>query len=47
MVLSFVHSLGGPLVVTQGGGYSEPIERTAEAHARTFLAAAKVFRDSQ
>ena len=25
-----------PLVITLGGGYAEPIERTAEAHANTF-----------
>jgi acetoin utilization deacetylase AcuC-like enzyme len=28
-----------PLVITLGGGYSEPIALTAEAHAQTFLAA--------
>ena len=27
---------GIPLVITLGGGYAEPIERTAEAHANTF-----------
>jgi acetoin utilization deacetylase AcuC-like enzyme len=32
-----------PVVVTMGGGYSEPIERTAEAHAQTFRMAASVF----
>jgi acetoin utilization deacetylase AcuC-like enzyme len=30
---------GIPLVITLGGGYTEPIERTAEAHANTFRAA--------
>lgn len=29
---------GIPLVVTLGGGYAEPIERTVEAHANTFRA---------
>lgn len=32
-----------PIVVTLGGGYSEPIERTAEAHAQTFRTALQVF----
>ena len=32
-----------PIVVTMGGGYSEPIERTADAHAQTFSIAADVF----
>lgn len=32
-----------PLVVTMGGGYSDPVERTAEAHAQTFRTAAGVF----
>jgi acetoin utilization deacetylase AcuC-like enzyme len=31
-------SRGIPLVITLGGGYAEPIERTAEAHASTFRA---------
>jgi acetoin utilization deacetylase AcuC-like enzyme len=34
---------GVPCVVTLGGGYSEPIERTVEAHANTFMLAASVF----
>ena len=32
-----------PCVVTLGGGYSEPIELTVEAHANTFMLAADVF----
>jgi acetoin utilization deacetylase AcuC-like enzyme len=32
-----------PIVVTMGGGYSNPIERTAEAHAQTFRTAADLF----
>ena len=33
-------SRGIPLVITLGGGYADPIERTAEAHANTFRTAA-------
>jgi acetoin utilization deacetylase AcuC-like enzyme len=32
-----------PLIVTLGGGYGDPIEATAEAHANTFRMAAQVF----
>jgi acetoin utilization deacetylase AcuC-like enzyme len=39
MVMSAVRA---PLVITLGGGYSEPIALTAEAHARTFLTAREV-----
>jgi acetoin utilization deacetylase AcuC-like enzyme len=35
-------SRGIPLVITLGGGYAEPIERTAQAHANTFRTAAGV-----
>jgi acetoin utilization deacetylase AcuC-like enzyme len=31
-----------PLVITLGGGYSEPIEATVEAHTATFLTAAEI-----
>jgi acetoin utilization deacetylase AcuC-like enzyme len=31
-----------PLVITLGGGYAEPIERTAQAHANTFRTAISV-----
>jgi len=31
------------VVVTLGGGYADPIERTVEAHANTFLTAASIF----
>jgi acetoin utilization deacetylase AcuC-like enzyme len=34
-----------PLVITLGGGYGDPIERTAEAHANTFRQALTVARD--
>lgn len=33
-----------PIVVTMGGGYADPIERTAEAHARTYGVAAEILR---
>jgi acetoin utilization deacetylase AcuC-like enzyme len=42
-VMTAVKSFGIPLVVTQGGGYSKPIELTAQAHANTFLTAREVF----
>ncbi|HLK65981.1 MAG TPA: histone deacetylase [Bryobacteraceae bacterium] len=40
LVCSFAKSYGIPLVITLGGGYSDPIARTAEAHANTFRIAA-------
>ena len=40
----FLHKL--PLVITLGGGYSRPIELTAEAHANTFRVAAQIFKPS-
>lgn len=43
MVCAFVRALGYPLVITQGGGYSQPIERTAETHAATFVTALEVY----
>jgi len=42
-VFQFVKELGTPIVLTQGGGYSKPIELTADAHATTFLTADQVF----
>jgi acetoin utilization deacetylase AcuC-like enzyme len=42
MVMHGVRELGVPFVITIGGGYSEPISLTAEAHANTFRMAAKV-----
>jgi len=42
-VIEGCHRRGIPLVITLGGGYSRPIERTAEAHANTFRIAAEVF----
>ena len=34
-----------PMVITLGGGYSRPIELTAEAHANTFRTASEIFLD--
>ena len=44
MVFEMVRRGGWPLVVTLGGGYSEPISRTAEAHAQTFRTALEVLK---
>jgi acetoin utilization deacetylase AcuC-like enzyme len=43
MVLAAAKENGIPLVVTLGGGYSNPVERTAEAHANTFRTAVTVY----
>jgi acetoin utilization deacetylase AcuC-like enzyme len=43
MVFESVKDLGVPIVLTQGGGYSKPIELTADAHANTFMTALQVF----
>jgi acetoin utilization deacetylase AcuC-like enzyme len=43
MVLSACRDFGAPFVITLGGGYSDPIEVTAEAHANTFRLAAEIF----
>jgi acetoin utilization deacetylase AcuC-like enzyme len=43
MVMRGLGELRVPLVITLGGGYSEPIALTAEAHANTFRIAAEVF----
>jgi acetoin utilization deacetylase AcuC-like enzyme len=42
LVFSTVLANTIPIVLTMGGGYAEPIERTAEAHAHTYAAAAEV-----
>ena len=42
-VLEMCRTRGLPVVVTLGGGYSNPIEATVEAHANTFRIAARVF----
>ena len=43
MVVAAVKSAGLPLVITIGGGYSKPIELTAEAHATTYRTALRIF----
>jgi acetoin utilization deacetylase AcuC-like enzyme len=43
LVMRGVRELGVPFVITLGGGYSEPIALTAEAHANTFREASEVF----
>ena len=42
-VMEAVSGRAIPFVITLGGGYSEPIELTAEAHANTFRMAAAIF----
>jgi acetoin utilization deacetylase AcuC-like enzyme len=43
MIFELATRLGVPLVITQGGGYSKPIEIAAQAHANVYLAAARFF----
>jgi acetoin utilization deacetylase AcuC-like enzyme len=47
MVIEGVHERSVPLVITLGGGYSNPIELTAQAHANTFRVAADVHGEKQ
>jgi len=47
MVMRGVRALGVPFVTTLGGGYSRPVELTAEAHANTFRVAWEIFEVSQ
>jgi acetoin utilization deacetylase AcuC-like enzyme len=42
-VLQSARSYGTPFVLTSGGGYSRPIELSAEAHANTYRTAWQVF----
>ena len=42
-VIGECHGHALPLVITLGGGYSKPIELTAEAHATTFRVAAGIY----
>ena len=47
MVFDLARHVDKPIVVTLGGGYADPIEATARAHANTFrLAASVVFQGS-
>jgi acetoin utilization deacetylase AcuC-like enzyme len=43
LVIQQTHERGVPLVITLGGGYSNPIEATVCAHAETFRTAARVY----
>jgi len=47
MVFEMVRSGGCPIIVTLGGGYSDPISRTAEAHAQTFRTALDILDNSR
>jgi len=42
-VISSAHAHSIPIVLTLGGGYSRPIELTAQAHANTFRTASEIF----
>ena len=42
-VLQAARSFGAPFVLTSGGGYSRPIELSAEAHANTYRTAWQIF----
>ncbi len=44
-ILRLAREIKTPLVITLGGGYSKPIEHTVEAHAQTYIAAAKFFHE--
>lgn len=44
LVFESVRARGLPIVVTQGGGYSQPIEHTVQASATVFRTGAQVFR---
>jgi acetoin utilization deacetylase AcuC-like enzyme len=46
MVITQTRERGLPLVITLGGGYSEPITNTVAAHAQTFLMAADILVSS-
>ena len=43
LVMTAARAHGAPFIVTLGGGYSNPIELTAEAHAETFRTALELF----
>jgi acetoin utilization deacetylase AcuC-like enzyme len=42
-VMAAARARSVPIVITLGGGYSRPIELTAQAHANTFRAASEIF----
>lgn len=43
MVMNAVRASGIPMVLTSGGGYSRPIELSAEAHANTYRTAWEIY----
>ncbi|MBV8865775.1 MAG: histone deacetylase [Acidobacteriaceae bacterium] len=43
LVIGEAYRRGIPLVITIGGGYSDPIEQTVVAHAQTFQTAAAIY----
>lgn len=47
MVLSLWQRGAYPLVITLGGGYAKPVERTAEAHAQTYRLARAACRNGR
>jgi acetoin utilization deacetylase AcuC-like enzyme len=47
LVFEMVRALNVPCAVTLGGGYSVPVERTVEAHAGTFRAAARALNQAR
>jgi acetoin utilization deacetylase AcuC-like enzyme len=42
-VIRACHRYGAPLIVTMGGGYSDPVELTAQAHANVYRTASSIF----
>ena len=46
LVMETFREAGVPLIVTLGGGYSDPIQLTVEAHADTFRIAHEIFGDA-
>ena len=43
IVLAACRNFGAPVIITMGGGYSDPVEMTAAAHARTYRTAAELY----
>jgi acetoin utilization deacetylase AcuC-like enzyme len=46
IVMAHVREMDVPFVITLGGGYSNPIELTVEAHANTFRVAREIWANS-
>ena len=43
IVLTACRNFGAPVIITMGGGYSDPVELTAAAHAQTYRTAAALY----